>query len=107
MGSLKEEISLSVYMPDAFREACPVCKEAWTIESKFFHGERKRIFCKNDCFHFASTQFTPVNQMETAWRKLWRSCVQTYGLSRAINGCTNDPASALPNKQELWKEAVG
>lgn len=98
VGNLREELRLARFMPDEFKQCCPVCKSAWTYDRIDFYGERIGLSCQTcerwggdhfkdpNRFHWRNhrTQHFVPNQIETAWNKLWRSFCMSYGLRLGI-----------------------
>ena len=102
MGSKIEEKALGKYMPEDFKERCPVCKTAW----KHNHVDIKVYFecpecrqgrinrCERAAWDAVSGCYTSGTL--TAWQKLWRSLVMRFGIGGAIAMCERSEATAVP-----------
>ena len=110
MASKIEEDRLAEYMPTEFRERCPVCKQPWLVKSSIFHERYTSVSvgCKTshpdrlDCFSFCQSIGFAPSQIETAYRRLWRSWVGQVGLKKAI-----DYAKSTTPLRPRWIEDIG
>jgi hypothetical protein len=101
MGNKIEEQAFGNYMPEAFKERCPVCKTEWkhnAVDSKVqiecLECRQGRINqCKAAAWDAVSGCYTSVTL--EAWQKLWRSLVWRFGMRGAIAMCEKSEATAV------------